>query len=136
MIRILIVDGQAEVRSGLRMRLAIEPDMAVIGEAGNAEEAFALAQALDPDVIVVDIGMRGADGVNMLKHLRTAAPAAAVVVHVLHGDETMSAQAQQAGAAAFLEKNGGAADLLQAIRRLVPCRLSKIGCAVTNPLAT
>jgi len=136
MIRILIVDGQAEVRLGLRMRLAIEPDMAVIGEAGNVEEAFALAQALDPDVIVVDIGMRGADGVNMLKHLLTAAPAAAVVVHVLHGDETMRAQAQQAGAAAFLEKNGGAADLLQAIRRLVPCRLSKIGCAVTKPLAT
>lgn len=76
MIRVLIDDEQAGFRWGLRMRLAAEPDMAVVGETGDAEKIPALAHALDPDVIVVDIAMRGADGVNMIKHLRAAAPAA------------------------------------------------------------
>lgn len=118
MIRVLIVDGQAEVRWGLRMRLAIEPDMTVVGETGHAGQALALAEALGPDVIVVDIGMPGADGVNMVKHLRAVAPAAAVVVLTLYDDKDTRARSREAGAQAFLEKRGGAADLLQAIRQL------------------
>lgn len=123
MIRVLILDGQAEVRLGLRMRLTIEADMAVVGETGNIQEAFALARTLDPDVIVVDIGMRGADGVEMIKRLRAVSPTAAVVILTLRGDEDTRAQAQQAGAQAFLEKYGGAADLIQTIRRLVDTSL-------------
>ena len=118
MIQVLIVDGQDEVRRGLRMRLAIEPGMAVVGETGKAGEALYLAQALDPDVIVVDIGMRGAEGVNIVKRLRAAAPAAAVVVLTLHGDKNTRMRAQEAGAQVFLEKCGGAADLLQVIHQL------------------
>jgi two-component system nitrate/nitrite response regulator NarL len=135
MIRVLIVDGQAEVRWGLRMRLIIEPDMAVVGDTGNVEEALSLAQALNPDVIVVDIGMRGADGVNLVKRLRAAAPAATVVILTLHGDVDTFARAREAGAAAFLEKYAGSADLLRAIRRLAACRLSEIGGTATSPLA-
>lgn len=135
MIRVLIVDGQAEVRWGLRMRLAIEPDMAVVGETGEVEEALVLAQALNPDVIVVDIGMRGADGVNMVKRLRAAAPTATAVVLTLHGDEDTRARAQEAGAQAFLEKYGGAADLLQAIRGIAPRPLLETGRTATGPLA-
>jgi DNA-binding NarL/FixJ family response regulator len=120
MIRVLIVDGQDEVRRGLRMRLDIEPDVAIVGETGKTGEALYLAQALVPDVIVVDIGMRGAEGERLLERLRAAAPAAALVVLTLHGEEDTRARAQVAGAQAFLEKCGGAADLLQAIRRLAP----------------
>ena len=123
MVRVLIVDGQDEVRRGLRMRLDIEPDVAIVGETGKTGEAVYLAQALNPDVIVVDIGMRGAEGVTLVKHLRVAAPAAAVVVLTLHGDEDTRARAREAGAQAFLEKCGGAADLLQAIRQLAQYRL-------------
>lgn len=118
MIRVLIVDGQAEVRRGLRMRLAIEPDIAVVGEAGDVDAALALAQALNPDAIVVDIGMRGADGVDTIKRLRTAAPAAAEVVLTLCDDEDTRVRAQEAGAQAFIEKVGRADALLQAIRGL------------------
>jgi DNA-binding NarL/FixJ family response regulator len=118
MIRVLIVDGQAEVRRGLRMRLAIEPDMAIVGEAGDVDAALALAQALDPDVIVVDIGMRGANGVDTIKRLRAAAPAAAEVVLTLRGEEDSRVRAQEAGAQAFIEKVGGADALLQVIRGL------------------
>jgi len=129
----MIVDGQAEIRWGLRMRLAIEPDMTVVGETGNPEDALALAQALDPDVIVVDIGMYGGDGVNIITHLRAAAPSAAVVVLTLQDDQDTRARAWEAGAWAFLEKHGSAADLTEAIRRLAPCPLAGTG---RDPLAT
>ena len=116
MIRVLIVDGQDEVRRGLRMRLVIEPDMAVVGEADDVAEALVLAQALEPDVVVMDIGMRDANGVDTIKRLRAAAPAAAVVVLTLRGDEDTRALAQEAGAQAFIEKEGGPEPLLHAIR--------------------
>jgi DNA-binding NarL/FixJ family response regulator len=130
MIRVLIVDGQDEVRRGLRMRLGIEPDVTVVGETGKAGEALYLAEALNPDVIVVDIGMHGAEGLTLVKHLRIAAPAAAVVVLTLHGDEDTRARVREAGAQAFLEKCGGVADLLQAIRQLAAYRLreTSTGC--------
>lgn len=135
MIRVLIVDEQAEVRWGLRMRLAVEPDMTVVGETGVVEEALALAQALHPDVIVVDTLMQGAEGMNMVRRLRAAADAALVIVLTLHGDEDTRLRAHEAGAQAFLEKHGGAADLLQAIRRLVPRRSLECCRAATGPLA-
>jgi DNA-binding NarL/FixJ family response regulator len=59
MIRVLLVDRQTEVRKGLRMCLAIEPDIAVVGETGKIEEAHRLAQALGPAVIMVDVGRQG-----------------------------------------------------------------------------
>jgi DNA-binding NarL/FixJ family response regulator len=132
MIRVLIVDGQAEVRWGLRMRLAIEPDMAVVGETGSVEEALTLAKTLGPGVIVVDIGMRGANGANVVKQLRSAAPATAIVILTLRGDEETRAQAMQAGAQAFLEKRGEAAELIKTIRRLAPRQLVETG---PGPLA-
>ena len=118
MIRVLIVDGQEQVRRGLRMRLNIEPDLDIVGETGKAGEAFDLAQTLIPDVIVVDIEMRGDEGATLVKRLRTAAPTAAVVALTLHSDNGTRARAEEAGAQAFLEKGGGGADLLQAIRQL------------------
>jgi len=135
MIRVLLVDGQAEVRQGLRMRLAIESDMAVVGEAGNVEEALALVQTLDPDVVVLDLGRRDLDSVNIIQHLHEAAPAAAVVVLTLCSDEDTRGRAQEAGAQAFLEKRGGAADLLQAIRQLAARRRYVDGRITTSPLA-
>ena len=127
MIRVLIVDGQDEVRRGLQMRLNIEPDVAIVGETGKTGEALYLAQALAPDVIVVDIAMRGAEGVTLVKHLRAVAPAAAVLVLTLRGDEDTRASAREAGAHAFLEKSGGAADLVRVIRQHAPRRIRDIG---------
>ena len=136
MIRILIVDGQSEVRQGLQMRLAIEADIVVIGETGDAEEAVSLAQALDPDVILVDIEMRGVDGANMLRRLGEAAPAASTVALTLYGDESIRERAQEAGAQAFLGKHGGGAGLLQTIRQSTAGQSLDSGYAVAGPLAT
>lgn len=136
MIRVLIVDGQAEVRWGLRMRLAIEPDMTVVGEADETGLALVLARALDPDLILVDIGMQGAEGVNIVKRLRAAAPAAAVVVLTLRDDQDTRARAREAGAQAFLDKCGGAADLPSAIRQFASRQPVGRDGAATSPLAS
>jgi len=119
MIRVLIVDGQAEVRRGLRMRLGIEPDITVVGETGSLQEAIGLAQALAPDAVVIDVESKGPDSTDIIHRLREASPAAAIVVLTLYGDEDERARAHESGAEAFMEKYGGAADLLQTIRQIV-----------------
>jgi DNA-binding NarL/FixJ family response regulator len=62
-IRLLLVDNQPAVRRGLRVRFALEPDLEVIGEAGDATEAISLAQTLGPDVVLMDVDMSGIDGI-------------------------------------------------------------------------
>ncbi|MGD9406438.1 MAG: response regulator transcription factor [Anaerolineae bacterium] len=136
MIRILIVDGQVEVRRGLRMRLSIEPDMAIVGETGDVEEAISMAQALGPDVILVDIEMQGADGANVVRRLRDAAPTASTVALTLYGDESARAPVQEAGARAFLGKHGGGAGLLQTVRGSAPSKSVDSRGAVPGPLTT
>ena len=126
------MDGQDEARRGLQMRLNIEPDVAIVGETGKTGEALYLTQALDPDVIVVDIAMRGAGGMTLVERLRAAAPTAAVLVLTLHSDEGTRAGAREAGAQALLEKCGGATDLLRAIRQNATRRIRNTG---TSPLA-
>ena len=119
MIQVLIVDEQAEVRRGLRMRLGIEPDMTVVGETGSVKEGLRLAKALRPDAVVIDVAKEGADRAKVIGQLHEASPAAAIVVLTLYGDQDTQARVHGSGAVAFLEKHGGAADLLQAIRQLV-----------------
>lgn len=120
MIRVLVVDERAEVRLGLHMRLEIEPDITIVGETGDAEASLALAQNLEPDVIVVDIGMKGFRGADLVKRLRDLVPGAAVAVLTLCSDGTSRTQARQAGAQAFLDKYSGGAELLEQIRLLAP----------------
>jgi DNA-binding NarL/FixJ family response regulator len=135
MIRVLIVDGQAEVRRGLRMRLEIEPDMNVVGETGSVDDALALAETLNPDAVVVDVAERGPRGANIIQKLHEVSPAAAIVVLTLHSDEATRAWARAAGAGAFLEKRGGVADLLQALRQLAAHRPEAGGGDGPSPLA-
>jgi DNA-binding NarL/FixJ family response regulator len=127
MIRVLLVDDRAAVRRGLRMRLALEHDLRVVGEAGNSGEALVLAGTFVPDVIVADIEMAGVDAVRSIKQLRDVAPGSAVVVLTMNGDKDTRARAEEAGAHAFVEKQGGAEGLLQAIRRVVQPSLEPMG---------
>ena len=93
----------------------------------EAGEALYLAQAVDPNVIVVDIGMRGDEGVTLIRRLRAAAPEAALVALTLHGDNGTRTRAQEAGVRAFLEKCGEGADLLQVIRQLASHGIQEAG---------
>ncbi len=116
LIRLLVVDRLPSVRRGLKMRLALEPDLEVIGEAGDATEAISLACALRPDVILMDVEMPGVSGIAATETLRSAAPRSAVVILTLRDDAETQEQARAAGAAAFVAKHRREEALLAAIR--------------------
>jgi DNA-binding NarL/FixJ family response regulator len=116
-IRILLVDDQREVRRGLSMRLSLEPDFRVVGEAADGEAALATVEAEAPDVVVMDVEMPGMGGVAATSRLRTCAPATAVVMLSLYDDAATRAQARSAGACAFVAKHQMDRDLLDAIRQ-------------------
>ena len=117
MIRLLLVDDQPIVRRGLRLRFQLEPDMQVVGEASTGREALSLAQALFPDVVLMDIEMPDMDGIEATKALGTVVPQSAVVILSIHTDRQTRIRAQAVGAVAFLEKRGTTDTLLAAIRQ-------------------
>jgi DNA-binding NarL/FixJ family response regulator len=102
------------------MRLALEEDLLVVGETGEATEAIPLARALRPDVVVMDVEMPGASGVEITRKLRAAAPRSTVVIFTLRDDAATQEQARSAGAAAFVAKHRTEEKLLAAIRSVAP----------------
>ncbi len=118
-IRLLLVDDQPAVRRGLKMRIALEPDLEVIGETGDATEAIPLARALRPDVVLMDVEMPGMGGIVATAALRATAPHVAVVILSLYDDARTRARAREAGAAAFVAKHQAKTELLATIRRVV-----------------
>ena len=117
MIRLLLVDDQPAVRRGLGMRLHLEPDIQVVGEASTGKEALHMAQELAPDVVLMDVEMPDMDGIEATAALRMAASQSAVVILSIHDDGQTRSRAQAAGAVAFVEKRGAADQLLAAIRQ-------------------
>ena len=115
-IRLLLVDDQPQVRRGLMMRLALEPDVEIVGEAGDAESALELAGRLQPDVVIMDVELPGMDGIDATRNLRTTLPQTAIVMLSLHDDTDTIARATAAGAAAFIAKHRMEGPLLAAIR--------------------
>jgi DNA-binding NarL/FixJ family response regulator len=117
MIKILLVDDEPAVRAVLRMRLELEPDIIVVGEARDGAQALELAQIIAPDVALIDVKMPGMDGITATERLAELVPSVSVVILSIHDDARTRAQAQAAGAKAFVEKQGQVKELLGAIRR-------------------
>ena len=117
MIKLLLVDDQSIVRQGLRMRLLLEPDITVIGEASSGEQALELVESLAPDIVLMDVEMPGMDGITTTAALHTSSPQSTVVMMSIHDDVHTRARAQAAGAAAFVEKSGTLDALLATIRQ-------------------
>jgi DNA-binding NarL/FixJ family response regulator len=116
-ISVLLADDQAMVRTGFRMILESEPGIAVVGEAANGEQAADSARRLAPDVVLMDIQMPGADGIEATRRI-TADPelhSRVVIVTTFERDEYVF-EALQAGASGFLLKNAPPEDLLHAVR--------------------
>jgi two-component system, NarL family, response regulator NreC len=116
MIRVLLADDHTLIRAGLRMVVAAQPDLTVVGEAGDGREAVAMAQNLKPDVIVMDIGMPGLNGIEAARQIRAALPETHVVMLSMHSDEGYILRALRAGAKAYLLKDSAEPDLARAIR--------------------
>ena len=99
------------------MRLTLEPDLEIIGEASNGS---ANVYKLTPDVIVMDIEMPELDGISALQMLRETMPDCSVIILTLHDDAQNRTRALASGAKAFVPKQGGASALIDAIRKLRP----------------
>lgn len=122
-IRVLLVDDHAILRSGLRLLLSGQPDMEVVGEAGDLDEAISLARSLLPDVVTLDLTMPGGSGLGAIERLRSVAPAARVVVLTMHEDPAYVRAALAAGAAGYLVKSAADATLIGALRAVHRGRL-------------
>jgi DNA-binding NarL/FixJ family response regulator len=114
-IRLLLVDDEPAVRRGLRMRLELEPDVEVVGEAGNGESAIELVAQLAPAVVLMDVEMPVMDGISATAEIQ-ARSSASVVVLSLHDDKDTIRRAKLAGAVAFVAKGRMDDALLNAIR--------------------
>ncbi|HTO11963.1 MAG TPA: response regulator transcription factor [Candidatus Binatia bacterium] len=115
-IRVLLADDHAILRAGLRMLLDAQPDMAVVAEAADGEEAIRRACGSRPDVAVVDLTMPGLSGVETLEGLRREAPATRLLVLTMHDDPGYARLAMAAGASGHVVKDAESAELLAAIR--------------------
>lgn len=117
-IRVVLCDDHALVRAGLRRILDEEDDFHVIGEAGTAEEAVALAKAAQPDVIVMDLGLPDANGIDATKRIVAVSPRTNVLVLTVHDDVAYLRKAFDAGARGYLVKDAADVELVLAIRQV------------------
>jgi len=117
-IRVLIVDDHRLFAEALDAILASEPEIEVVGRAGNGEEAVEQALELQPDVILMDIAMPLVDGVEATKRIREHVPGACILMLTGSNSRADVARARDAGAAAYVTKDRIAAQLIEAIREL------------------
>ncbi len=115
-IRVLVVDDHEMVRSGLAAFLGVAPDLELVGEAGSGEEALALCERVQPDVVLMDMVLPGMDGVSATQAIRDRWPQVRVVALTSFAEEDLVRRALQAGALSYLLKTVGATDLVAAIR--------------------
>jgi DNA-binding NarL/FixJ family response regulator len=115
-VRVLLAEDHTIVREGLRSLLASQQDVTVVGEAQNGREAVEHALELEPDVIVMDLGMPGLNGVDATRRIRKELPATHVLVLSMYSTEEHVRPAIRAGAEGFLLKGSGLSDLVAAIR--------------------
>jgi two-component system response regulator NreC len=115
-VRILLCDDHAVVRHGLRLMIAAEPDLEVLGEASSAAEAVERVTELGPDVLLLDITMPGGGGIGALERIRKASPTTRVLMLTMHDDPEYLRVALVSGAAGFILKNAASPELISAIR--------------------
>jgi DNA-binding NarL/FixJ family response regulator len=117
-ITVLLVDDHSLVRRGFRRMLEDEPDMEVVGEAGNGEDSIKLAKDLHPKVVVMDCALPGMNGLQATRQIMEYSPETAVLMLSMHTESTWVRQAIDAGARGYVLKNALELDLGAAIRKV------------------
>jgi NarL family two-component system response regulator LiaR len=115
-IRIMVVDDHAVVRSGLTAFLTVMPDLEMVGEAENGEQAVVRAELLKPDVILMDLMMPVMDGVSAIRAIKTRIPFIQILALTSFQEDELVQNALKAGAIGYLMKNVSARELAAAIR--------------------
>jgi len=115
-ISIILVEDHAVVRDGLKALLTAEPDMEVVGEAENGQQAVVLAKKLLPDVVVMDLAMPQMNGLNATREILKTVPSAKVLVLSSYSDDACVRALIEAGAMGYLMKQTASNELVEAIR--------------------
>ena len=115
----MLADDHPLLRHSIRSVLEKESDLQVIGEASDGEEAVTLAKELQPDVVLMDIGMPKLDGLEATRQIKAAHPNIAILVLTIHSDEQHIIGILQAGAAGYLTKSVFGEEVVQAVRGVV-----------------
>ena len=115
-LRILLVDDHPLVRNGLRALLSSVPDLVVVGEAANGQEAITQALELQPDLILMDLHLPELNGVEATRQIVQASPRTGILVLTMLEDDASVFAAMRAGARGYLLKGADQADVLRAIR--------------------
>jgi two-component system response regulator NreC len=119
MIKVLIADDHAIVRTGLRALLNSEPSMRLVGEATGGYEAIELAGKSNADILVLDISMPDLDGISVTKKIKSQFPDLPILILTVHEDEALLREAMRAGAAGYILKRAAETELISAIRAII-----------------
>ncbi|MEP6483990.1 MAG: response regulator [Rudaea sp.] len=118
MIRVVLIDDHALVRTGLRMILQQHTDMDIVGEADDGEQGLALIKRLQPDIALVDVHMPGFSGVELTERVRRAKLSTRIVILTVADEAPFPRRLLDAGASAYLTKGCPAEELVKAVRRV------------------
>jgi len=110
------VDDHTIVRAGIRLLLQAEPDIEVVGEAGSVQEAIAQTEALQPDVVLMDVAMPGASGMEGTREIRRRWPQVQVLGLTMHRSDDYFFRMLEAGASGYVLKGAAPGDLITAVR--------------------
>jgi two-component system response regulator NreC len=117
--RILLADDHAVLRAGLRLLLEAQPDLKVVGEAGDGREAMRLAEELKPELILLDLTMPGLSGMESLPALKKLLPATRILILTMHDDVSYLRQALSRGASGYVLKKAADNELISAVRAVL-----------------
>ena len=115
-IRLLLVDDHPLVRDGLKSRMATEPDIVVVGEAGDATEAMAVLATCAPTLVLMDIGMKDVSGIELTAMVLQRAPQMAVLILSMYDSVEYAQRALQAGARGYVLKDAPSTEIVGALR--------------------
>jgi DNA-binding NarL/FixJ family response regulator len=139
MIRVLLADDHALMRRGIRDLLQADPDIDVLGEAGDGREAIQLAEKLQPDILIIDLTMPELNGLDAIRHIRRESPQIELLVFSMHDSEELIREVFAAGARGYVLKSDAALYLVEAVKSLAkhkPFFTPRISEAILNTLMT
>lgn len=123
-ITVLLADDHTIVREGFRSMLQLEPDLEVVGEAGDGRQALAMAERLRPDIVLMDIAMPVLNGLETTRRLLKVLPSTKVIILTAHGDDAYVRNAAECGAMGFLLKQASTNEVCTGIREVHSGKMS------------